>query len=118
MPEPAEALRECDTAVAAYDDGGQTAAAAAAAAHMSIQAVVMKALLGLCTVMYKSFPTTIQADKAILEQLQQQQQEADVDKQLEVQRLQTAVQFRLGMKLLLENTSKNLLVHLKTLLQQ
>lgn len=82
------------------------------------QALVLKALVGLCTVLYKSFPTTIQADKAFLaEQQQQQQHAADEQRRLEAERLQTAVQFRLGLKLLLEQSSKALLMRLKALLQ-
>lgn len=82
-----------------------------------LQALVTKALVGLCTVLYKSFPTTIQADKALLVQLEQQQQNGEEQQQLEVERLQTAVQFRLGMKLLLEKASKALIMRLKELLQ-
>jgi hypothetical protein len=38
-------------------------------------ALVMKALVGLLTVLYKSSPTTIQQDKQLLVELQQQQQQ-------------------------------------------
>jgi hypothetical protein len=40
-----------------------------------LQALVLKGLIGLCTVLYKSFPTSIQADKALLAGFQQQQQQ-------------------------------------------
>jgi hypothetical protein len=95
-------------------------------AHSStaLQALVMKALVGLLTVLYKSFPTSIQADKAKLAELQQQQQPsakpaADAaNDALATEQLATAVQFRLGLKLLLERSTKSLIVRLKELLQQ
>jgi hypothetical protein len=90
-----------------------------------LQALVMKALVGLLTVLYKSFPTSIQADKAKLAELQQQQQPAKPaaaaaapNDALATERLATAVQFRLGQKLLLERSTKSLIVRLKELLQQ
>jgi hypothetical protein len=82
----------------------------------------MKALVGLLTVLYKSFPTSIQADKAKLAELQQQQPSAKpaaaASDALASERSATAVQFRLGLKLLLERTTKALIVRLKELLQQ
>jgi hypothetical protein len=89
---------------------------------------VLKALVGLLTVLYKSFPTSIQADKAQLQQLQQQQSAnptpanptpaADAADALAAERQSTAVAFRLGLKLLLERSTKALIVRLKELLQQ
>jgi hypothetical protein len=84
---------------------------------------VIKALVGLLTVLYKSFPTSIQADKAKLAELQQQRPStraaaAAASDALAAERLATAVQFRLGLKLLLERSTKTLIVHLKELLQQ
>lgn len=86
------------------------------------------------TILYKSFPTSIQADKALLEELQQQSitkpfnavagptghaaaSGASCD-ELAVERLHTAVQFRLGMKQLLERSTMALIVRLKELQQQ
>lgn len=84
-----------------------------------LQAIVLKALVGLCTVLYKSFPTSIQQDKAILVQLkqQEQQQHMKASQQLSCARLKTAVQFRLGIKRLLEDSSKSLLLQLRKVLQ-
>eukprot|EP00882_Tetradesmus_deserticola_P031670 GHRQ01035825.1.p2 GENE.GHRQ01035825.1~~GHRQ01035825.1.p2 ORF type:complete len:113 (+),score=43.83 GHRQ01035825.1:361-699(+) len=82
------------------------------------QALVMKALVGLLTVLYKSFPTSIQADKAHLAQLQQQSAKPATADVLEAERLTTAVQFRLGLKLLLERSTMSVIVRLKELLQQ
>ncbi|WIA29831.1 hypothetical protein OEZ86_012302 [Tetradesmus obliquus] len=82
------------------------------AAH---EALVMKALVGLLTVLYKSFPTSIQADRA---QLQQPAAAAAGGDALAAERHATAVQFRLGLKLLLERSTKDLIVRLKELLQQ
>lgn len=75
----------------------------------------MKALVGLLTVLYKSFPTSIQADRA---QLQQPAAAAAGGDALAAERHATAVQFRLGLKLLLERSTKDLIVRLKELLQQ
>jgi hypothetical protein len=81
---------------------------------------VLKALVGLLTVVYKSFPTSIQADKAQLQQLQQQgaNPAAAAADALAAERQCTAVQFRLGLKLLLERSTKVLIVRLMELLQQ
>jgi hypothetical protein len=46
-------------------------------------ALVMKALVGLLTVLYKSSPTTIQQDKQQLAELQRQQQQKEKDKEKE-----------------------------------
>lgn len=81
---------------------------------LSPQALVMKALVGLCTVLYKSFPTSIQQDKATLASLQDGQQQQP-DTALSQERLLTAVQFRLGPKLLLERSTKQLIQRLQEL---
>jgi len=81
----------------------------------SLQALVMKALVGLCTVLYKSFPTSIQQDKATLTSLQQQQQQQGSDA-LSLEQQRTAVSFRLGQKLLLERSTKQLIQRLQELL--
>lgn len=87
----------------------------------------MKALVGVCTVLYKSFPTTIQQDKALLEELQQRYEGPEQQKQQQQQlhgdddavasreRAVTAVQFRLGQKLLLERSTKQLIQRLQEL---
>jgi hypothetical protein len=75
----------------------------------------MKALVGLCTVLYKSFPTSIQQDKATMAILQQQQQQADA---LAQERQLSAVQFRLGQKLLLERSTKQIIQRLQGLAAQ
>jgi hypothetical protein len=87
---------------------------------MCSQALVMKALVGLCTVLYKSFPSSIQQDKAALAALQdqpghQQQQGGGAEEQ---ERRAAAVQFRLGQKLLLERSTKQLLQRLQQLAAQ
>jgi hypothetical protein len=80
------------------------------------QALVMKALVGLCTVLYKSFATSIQQDKATLASLQDgQQQHQQQDTAPSQERLLTAVQFRLGQKLLLERSTKQLIQRLQEL---
>jgi hypothetical protein len=73
----------------------------------------MKALVGLCTVLYKSFPTSIQQDKATMATLQQQQADA-----LAQERQLSAVQFRLGQKLLLERSTKQIIQRLQGLAAQ
>lgn len=102
----------------------------------TLQALVMKALVGLCTVLYKSFPTSIQQDKAELAALKQQQtsntsptaaaaaaaatalgDSSSSDNNLQQQQLMmmTALQFRLGQKLLLERSTKQLIQRLQEL---
>lgn len=76
----------------------------------------MKALVGLATVLYKSFPTSIQQDRAALTALQQQQQQQD--NLLSCERQLAAVQFRLGQKLLLEASTKQLIARLQALAAQ
>jgi hypothetical protein len=54
-----------------------------------VEPLVQKALVGLCTVIYKAFPTSIQQDKKLLaeleQQLQQQQKKKMEQQQLEQQ---------------------------------
>lgn len=83
-----------------------------------LQALVMKALVGLATVLYKSFPTSIQQDKAALTTLQQQDLQEQLPQQdvlLSQERQLAAVQFRLGQKLLLEASTKQLIARLQAL---
>lgn len=78
----------------------------------------MKALVGLATVLYKSFPTSIQQDKAALTTLQQQDLQEQLPQQdvlLSQERQLAAVQFRLGQKLLLEASTKQLIARLQAL---
>lgn len=81
------------------------------------QALVAKALVGLATVLYKSFPTSIQHDSALLAQLEQQQQQlaGDTDARLAAERARLAVQYRLGNKRLLERATRRLLLRLQQL---
>jgi hypothetical protein len=92
---------------------------------MCCQVLVMKALVGLCTVLYKSFPTSIQQDRAALAALQgqadpqqQQQQQQQQGGDAVDQERSAAVQFRLGQKLLLERSTKQLLQRLQQLAAQ
>jgi hypothetical protein len=80
----------------------------------------MKALVGLATVLYKSFPTSIQQDRTALTALQQQQQQQqqEQDELLSRERQLAAVQFRLGQKLLLEASTKQLIARLQALAAQ
>lgn len=81
----------------------------------------MKALVGLCAVLYKSLPTTIQQDRALLAGLEQgnpaslTQQQQQQDSQQDDELYQTAVQYRLGHKLLLEMAAKQLIQRLQQL---
>jgi hypothetical protein len=68
----------------------------------------MKALVGLCTVLYKSFPTSIQEDTKLLAAL-----EADGSSAAEGVRL--AVAYRLAAKRGLEGSTKKILVRMKEL---
>lgn len=72
----------------------------------------MKALVGVLTVRYKAFATSIQQDRAELARLQQQPQQQEV---LAAERCRSAVEFRLGMKLLLERSTLAVLQRLKAL---
>lgn len=109
------------------------------------EALVIKGLVGLCTVLYKGFPTSIQQDRQLLESAAgspvssasatQPQASAspgivsqphqhntgtvptahDHQQQTLSYNACTAVKFRLGMKQLLETTAKQLLLRLKEL---
>lgn len=91
-----------------------------------MQAIVMRALVGVCTVLYTSAATTIQEDRRLLTAAgdQQQQQPSTSSKGCgggsstavaDATATQLALQFRLGQKELLEAVTKQLLVRMKEL---
>ncbi|KAF8073245.1 CAND7 [Scenedesmus sp. PABB004] len=86
------------------------------AAH---EALVIKALVGLATVAYKSYPSSIQQDRAALAALGAAGPPAagggGADAGVAAERARVALEFRLAQKLMLERAARALLLRLKEL---